>query len=240
MRWAAAAGRSAPEQEFRPASGQAIRPAAAAHPVHAVGAVFAGPAGLEDFQAAARPDGRASAAGSQEVRLASGNDNGADATTFQAGVVPSVHRACHGFVRALVDRAQDCKQHDMAPRSRRAFAPELCVSHVPLKTEGAGKAGCPPHPRPPCVKMHGEGTAGGGGVIRPSLRNGFTAYTRSPRGPGLLAPVMRERLFLSVRALGASVGAPGPHDFAVRDNFGRLAQKAPDAVASTASRLQRP
>ena len=28
--------------------------------------------------------------------------------------------------------------------------------------------------------------------IRPSLRNGVTAYTRSPRGPGFLAPIARE------------------------------------------------
>ena len=42
--------------------------------------------------------------------------------------------------------------------------------------------------------MHGEGTTGGGGNIRPSLRNGFTAYTRSPRGPGFLAPVARTLL----------------------------------------------
>src|ERR1700746_567669 len=42
--------------------------------------------------------------------------------------------------------------------------------------------------------MHGEGTTGVGGAIRPSLRNGFTAYTYSPRGPGFLAPVARKRL----------------------------------------------
>src|SRR5205085_6026622 len=27
-------------------------------------------------------------------------------------------------------------------------APEVCMSFVPLKTEGAGKAGCPMHPQP--------------------------------------------------------------------------------------------
>src|SRR5690242_1448809 len=37
-------------------------------------------------------------------------------------------------------------------RSRGADASELCERSVPLQTEGAGKAGCPPHPRPPCIK----------------------------------------------------------------------------------------
>ena len=50
----------------------------------------------------------------------------------------------------------------------------------------------------------------------------------SSRGPGFLAPVARE----FVHELGASVGAPEPHDFAVRDSTARLA--AP--TASIASR----
>jgi hypothetical protein len=49
-------------------------------------------------------------------------------------------------------------------------------------------------------------------INRPSLRDGFTAYTCSSRGPGFLAPVISG----SFRQLSASVGAPEPHDFAVR------------------------
>src|SRR5260370_2246474 len=41
----------------------------------------------------------------------------------------------------------------------------------------------------------------------------------SPRGPGSLAPVARRLLC----DLSASVGAPGPHDFAVRESVARLA-----------------
>jgi hypothetical protein len=48
---------------------------------------------------------------------------------------------------------------------------------------------------------------------RHSLRNGFTAYTRSPRSAGL---VSLRRLPRCSGRLGASVGAPGPRDFAVR------------------------
>jgi len=42
----------------------------------------------------------------------------------------------------------------------------------------------------------------------------LTAYTRSPREPGFLAPVARSVRHAS--GLGLSVGRPGPHDFAVR------------------------
>jgi len=51
----------------------------------------------------------------------------------------------------------------------------------------------------------------------------------------LVATVVRGRF----RDLSACVGAPGPHDFAVRCNIIRLARHltcAPDAAASTASR----
>jgi hypothetical protein len=44
------------------------------------------------------------------------------------------------------------------------------------------------------IKKLAAVTTGSDGVIRPSLRNGFTAYTRSPRGPGFLAPVARKLL----------------------------------------------
>ncbi len=53
-------------------------------------------------------------------------------------------------------------------------------------------------------------------AVRPSLRNGFTAYfVLSPARPGLLvtvAPKRREPL----RNLTPTIGASGPHDFAVR------------------------
>jgi hypothetical protein len=56
--------------------------------------------------------------------------------------------------------------------------------------------------------------------------------SRSPRGPGFLAPVDRE----SLHDLGASVGAPEPHDFSVRSARPRQLR----APASTASRARRP
>src|SRR5262249_55558991 len=64
-------------------------------------------------------------------------------------------------------------------------------------------------------------------------RNGLTAYTYSPRGPGFLAPVAR-RSFCS---LDTSVGVSGPHDFAVRSSAVRPHEEIMRvAVASIASR----
>jgi hypothetical protein len=58
--------------------------------------------------------------------------------------------------------------------------------------------------------------------IRHSLRNGVTAYTRSPRGAGLIAPVASP--FITAK-LDTGVGVPGPHDFAVR--IGVLRRRTP-------------
>jgi hypothetical protein len=50
-------------------------------------------------------------------------------------------------------------------------------------------------------------------------RNGFTAYTYSPRRSGLLASVAPEKL--ASHELDASVEASGPYDFAVRFSAAR-------------------
>ena len=62
------------------------------------------------------------------------------------------------------------------------------------------------------------------GGIRPSLRNGFTAYSVLSLVTGFLATIAprtnalafaREKRLL-LKGLDASIGAPEPHDFAVR------------------------
>jgi hypothetical protein len=58
-------------------------------------------------------------------------------------------------------------------------------------------------------------------TIRPSLRNGLRLISCSPRRPGSFATVACENTF---RKLDASVGASGPHDFAVRVSIARLAK----------------
>ncbi len=56
----------------------------------------------------------------------------------------------------------------------------------PRHREGAGKAGCWPHPWPACRKKAGGSHHRFDRFTRPSLRDGFTAYTCSPQGPAFL------------------------------------------------------
>src|SRR4029077_7985160 len=110
--------------------------------------------------------------------------------------------------------------------SRGAIASELCIETVPLGTEGAGKAGCPPHPRPPCIKKHGEGTqveAESSGLPCAMVLR----YTRSPRGPGFLAPVARKPL---IERIASSASASGGQDHTISPSASAsvVLRKAPD------------
>jgi hypothetical protein len=72
---------------------------------------------------------------------------------------------------------------------------------------------------PPADKKAGGSHHRFSRIIRHSLRDGVTAYTRSPRRPGFLAPVIA---LTSSARLSLSVGRPGPRDFAVHDAGVRL------------------
>ena len=83
--------------------------------------------------------------------------------------------------------------------------------------EGAGKTGCALHPRsrvPSAQRKRTRAYRFSGG-IRPSLRNGFTAYFALSPVNGSFATVAPEKL--ASRELDASTAASGPHDFAVRN-----------------------
>jgi len=69
------------------------------------------------------------------------------------------------------------------------------------------------------------------GYTQPSLRNGFNSLFRAlPGDRALLPPSLADHL----RQLDASVGASGPHDFAVRKSAARLASlPRPPHPAST-------
>jgi hypothetical protein len=61
-------------------------------------------------------------------------------------------------------------------------------------------------------------------AVRPSLRNGFTAYfALSPARPGLFATVIPKKREL-LKNLTPATGASGPHDFAVRISHARQSQ----------------
>ena len=73
---------------------------------------------------------------------------------------------------------------------------------------------------PPATRKAGGSHHRQGRNNRHSLRNGVTAYTRSPRSTGL---VSLRRAAQRLAALDPSVGRSGPRDFAVR--FGRVRQQ---------------
>ena len=88
----------------------------------------------------------------------------------------------------------------------RLDAPELWSIAALKKQEGAGKAGCALHPRSRVQKGNKKNAhehTGSAEAVRPSLRNGFTAYFAiSPVRRALLPPSLADRF----RKLGASVG----------------------------------
>jgi hypothetical protein len=68
-----------------------------------------------------------------------------------------------------------------------------------------------------CAKAEKENAhehTGSAEAVRPSLRNGFTAYSVLSPVIGFLATVIPQKL--ASQELDASIEAPGPHDFAVR------------------------
>ena len=98
----------------------------------------------------------------------------------------------------------------------------------------------------PCaVRMHRGRTTGVGGDIRPSLRNGFNGVLRAL--PGDRATVVLQIIAhhgpVGLRAtstnLSASVGAPEPHDFSVRNNIARPARRDRSRETRPAIRLAR-
>jgi hypothetical protein len=102
------------------------------------------------------------------------------------------------------------------------FARGLILSVPPSSTEGAGNAGCALHPWPP-VQQKSTGVSNQGYTASAGIP--CTMVLRLIRAlPGDRAllppsPVVRSH------ELSASVGAPGPHDFAVRDSIIRRAKK---------------
>jgi hypothetical protein len=93
----------------------------------------------------------------------------------------------------------------------------LACSFRPLRKEGAGNAGRPMRPIAACAEVVVAGTRVSQvtpEIARHSPRNGLRLTSCSPRRPGFFATVAPEKL--ASQGLDASVGASGPHDFAVR------------------------
>ena len=103
-----------------------------------------------------------------------------------------------------------------------------------FRSKGAGKAGPRLRPVAPVrEKVHGAGTTGTAGTTRPSLRDGFHAYSALSPVSGSLATVV---VGIITRELDASLGAPGPQSFtSASASFVRTPKDMLRALAATAS-----
>src|SRR6202030_62623 len=100
-----------------------------------------------------------------------------------------------------------------ASRARDAWRPSWCRKARSRNKEGAGKAGCSPHPWPACNKKSRRQSP----QAQPNppafpARWCYGYFVLSPVTIAWLPPSSAKRF----RGLSACFGAPGPHDFAVR------------------------
>ena len=115
---------------------------------------------------------------------------------------------------------------DIPSPSRGAGRPRFSSSFALYETEGAGKTGCTLHPRSHVQNTLGKSAhehTGSAETLRPSLRNGFTAYFVLSPENGSFASVATQEI--KPAQLSASTATPEPHDFAVRFRRVRLARR---------------
>jgi hypothetical protein len=104
---------------------------------------------------------------------------------------------------------------------------ELLKATRPRNREGAGKAGCPPHPWSACNKKH---------AAEPQVQADPPAFPAQwLYGLYVIFPVTmlgchRHPAGHDLARLSACIGAPEPHDFAVRTHAARRAKIAPGDV----------
>jgi hypothetical protein len=111
----------------------------------------------------------------------------------------------------------------------RRNTPELCRQPPSKKQRAQGRPGASSHPRPVCIgRKHTVVTTGGAGSSGLPCAMVLRLIRDLPGDRALLPPSLSQA---NPRELSASVGAPGPHAFAVRISAARLAT----LPASTAS-----
>ncbi len=124
--------------------------------------------------------------------------------------------------RRMGPGARPGRRLDINPHSRDTMRPSFANSFALKKQRGRREDRVRAAPAVSCAKVANKNThehTGSAETLRPSLRNGFTAYSvLSPARPGLLVTVVPERRELP-RNLTPAIGASGPHDFAVRDRL---------------------
>ena len=139
---------------------------------------------------------------------------------FQA-VIASASEAIHAATERknglLRRQCSSQRRGDTASRSRGAARPSYSLELPALDQEGAGNAGRPMRPIAARAMVAIERTRVSQvtpEIARHSPRNGFTAYNALSPVTGFLATVAPGKP--ASQELDASIGASGPHDFAVR------------------------
>jgi hypothetical protein len=98
------------------------------------------------------------------------------------------------------------------------MAPEFCTN-APARTEGAGKAGCPSHPRPRVRNKKHTSKSTTGSPETPGLPCAMVLTVSFALFPVTGLDCHRRSRRTSPRELSTSVGVPEPHDFAVRSRL---------------------
>jgi hypothetical protein len=122
------------------------------------------------------------------------------------------------FKRQTAERISE----NVRPHSRGAFCVRAVESIALENREGAGKAGCWPHPWPACKQKAGGVTTGTSRTTGLPCAMALTVSFVLSSGTGLSCPRRPQSARCALQELSASVGAPGPHDFSVRDLDDRL------------------
>jgi hypothetical protein len=128
----------------------------------------------------------------------------------------------HDPKSAVKTRICRLARQDKVPRSRGAIRPSCAVGRSLQGSRGRRECRERSAPAAACAtkstRVSNHRYAASAGIPCAMV---LRLMSRSPRGPGSFAPVIPEKL--ASQELSASVGAPGPHAFAVRNSIARLA-----------------
>jgi hypothetical protein len=161
------------------------------------------------------------------------SDEAIQSQAYGSGLLPPTRKSASAD--AVASLAMTEERHRYA--SSRRIAPELCIVHRPRKAEGAGKAGWPHAPglsrkRNLRERENHRYRRRHSGLPRAVV---YGLYVLSLVSQCLFATIASQHAFGACTRLDASVGASGPHDFAVRKSAVRLS--APSRPPHSASRF---
>ena len=130
-------------------------------------------------------------------------------------------RAMRSIARSRLWPPYNCRAYVHVLAARRVRALQAGHPRISKRAQGRPEAGRPHGP--PATRNAGGSHHRFGRTLRPSLRDGVNAYARALLGDRAFLPPSPGGS--SSTRLSASVGAPGPHGFAVRMGRVRLARQ---------------